>query len=561
MENNKEDTTLDTNNQVMDNKVDIAEENTDEKAKEKAEEQAVEQAEEKTEEKKENTKDTIEETKEEEKQKEESTEEKNEEQKAANASLYIEEPFIDPSVYRNKRKKRIGRRIAVISISVVLIVYFAGVFFHMNHFGTMTQINGFDVSGKPIEEVDRILHTDASKYTLTIQFKKEDFTMKVGDAGSTVKFKESVKSVANKRSPFLWIVDLFYSYDYKIDYMIACDRNDLKEYLSTCKSMDESTMEEPLDAYVTMEDGEVVVHPEQTGTRLDMERVYDKVLDAMKQYKQELNMEEELCYMIAHITTESESIQNTVKEAEEYLSIEACYDFGDYIYQIPREELSKMAFVDSKGHVKISESNVTGYANRFAKKFSTAYTDREFTTHDGKKIQVYGGYFGWVINADEEAAELYSYMKQKKSFTKEPVCERRGYAMCEENDIGYRYIEVDLSDQHVYYYEKGKKVWDSECVTGHTPGHTTPGGLYGITYKKLNAILRGEDYETKVTYWMPFNGGIGLHDASWRREFGGEIYKRDGSHGCVNLPPAKAAELFEYVEEGMPVVCYWESEP
>ena len=63
------------------------------------------------------------------------------------------------------------------------------------------------------------------------------------------------------------------------------------------------------------------------------------------------------------------------------------------------------------------------------------------------------------------------------------------------------------------------------------------------------------DYKSKVKYWMPFNGNlIGLHDASWRTKFGGSIYKSDGSHGCVNLPSGKAADLYDLIRVG-DVVC------
>ena len=57
-----------------------------------------------------------------------------------------------------------------------------------------------------------------------------------------------------------------------------------------------------------------------------------------------------------------------------------------------------------------------------------------------------------------------------------------------------------------------------------------------LNYKQKGATLKGPNYEAEVTYWMPFNGNIGIHDASWRYSFGGEIYKRNGTHGCVNAP-------------------------
>ena len=81
-------------------------------------------------------------------------------------------------------------------------------------------------------------------------------------------------------------------------------------------------------------------------------------------------------------------------------------------------------------------------------------------------------------------------------------------------------------------------------------------GTYSITYKEKDATLVGENYSSPVKYWMPFNGNIGLHDASWRSSFGGTLYVTGGSHGCVNLPSKKAAEIFAAVEKGEAVIVH-----
>ena len=47
-----------------------------------------------------------------------------------------------------------------------------------------------------------------------------------------------------------------------------------------------------------------------------------------------------------------------------------------------------------------------------------------------------------------------------------------------------------------------------------------------------------------------------MHDAYWRSSFGGKIYKTNGSHGCINLPPAVAKTVYENISAGMPVLCY-----
>ena len=99
---------------------------------------------------------------------------------------------------------------------------------------------------------------------------------------------------------------------------------------------------------------------------------------------------------------------------------------------------------------------------------------------------------------------------------------------------------------------------DTPCVTGNpNNGHVTPCGAFRITYCERNAILKGANYRTPVSYWMPFNGDIGLHDATWQKSFGGQRYREGyGSHGCVNLPLSAAGTIFSYVQAGFPVLMY-----
>jgi lipoprotein-anchoring transpeptidase ErfK/SrfK len=150
-------------------------------------------------------------------------------------------------------------------------------------------------------------------------------------------------------------------------------------------------------------------------------------------------------------------------------------------------------------------------------------------------------------------------LEQGKNVVHEPIFETKGAAYTEINDIGDSYVECDLGQQHIYVYIDGKVVMESDCVSGSVAsGRETPEGVYEISLVKTPAILIGEDYETPVTFWMPFtNNGIGFHDATWRSKFGGEIYRSSGSHGCVNLPYAAAQELFNIAYVGLPVVCYY----
>lgn len=124
-------------------------------------------------------------------------------------------------------------------------------------------------------------------------------------------------------------------------------------------------------------------------------------------------------------------------------------------------------------------------------------------------------------------------------------------------DYGGTYAEVNLAVQHLIFYKDGRKTPESDFVSGNASrGHTMPPGIFFITYKQRDAVLKGEGYASPVKFRMSFNGGTGFHDTSRRSSFGGPIYKSGGSHGCVNVPYDKAKELSENVYAGMLVICY-----
>ncbi|MGN0435606.1 MAG: L,D-transpeptidase, partial [Wujia sp.] len=126
-------------------------------------------------------------------------------------------------------------------------------------------------------------------------------------------------------------------------------------------------------------------------------------------------------------------------------------------------------------------------------------------------------------------------------------------------ELGEQYVEVNLTRQHVYLISDGEVIFDTPCVTGNVPSYqSTPSGIYKFNYKKMDVTLRGQTYESYVNYWMPFYGNFGLHDATWRDEFGDEIYLTSGSHGCVNLPIDAAERIYDFVNPGMTIVLYWE---
>ncbi|MBQ8318456.1 MAG: L,D-transpeptidase [Lachnospiraceae bacterium] len=473
-------------------------------------------------------------------------------------------PFIDPSVYTYKKKKSVKKYVIAGIVGLLAVFYFSGVLYFNLHFGTYTTINGYNVSGYTIDEVEQLIIKDLNAYEVTIRFKNGEEKISNGDGSLNINTSASVKHIKSQTNPFLWFIGLNEEKDYTLEFVVEYDKESMKSYLSQSPFMDESKMIDSTDAKVVMEEGKVLVVPDVTGTRLDKEKVYETVFNTLDNGDIIVSLEESDCYIPANITVDSEIIQKSAENAEAFLSIEANYDFLGNIYTIPKEDLCSMGYLAEDGTVKLSKTNIEMYARDFAEKYTTVDKKRKFRTHDGKLIYIQGedGY-GWELDPEQEAIELYDYMCKMESFTKKPATIQEGYAFWELNDIGGSYVEVDLADQRVYVYQDGLRIYETPCVSGYPDWlHNTPAGLYDITYKDTYVKLRGEDYESPVTYWMPFNGDIGLHDATWRTEdnYTPDRYTWDGSHGCVNLPFAAAARIYELVEAGSPVVCYWDDE-
>ena len=231
------------------------------------------------------------------------------------------------------------------------------------------------------------------------------------------------------------------------------------------------------------------------------------------------------------------------------------YTFGSRREILDGKTISQWISYDENDQPVIDEEQLAAYVKALGSEYNTAYTKRKFKTSYGPEVEV-AGVYGWRIDGAGEKARLKEEILAGEPVEREPVYLQTA-ASREGNDYGTTYAEVNLTAQHLFFYKDGKKILESDFVSGNqSKGYTTPPGLFSLTYKQRDAVLKGEGYASPVKFWMPFNGGIGFHDASWRNTFGGTIYKKNGSHGCVNMPYEAAKTLYENVYKGMPVICY-----
>jgi lipoprotein-anchoring transpeptidase ErfK/SrfK len=317
-------------------------------------------------------------------------------------------------------------------------------------------------------------------------------------------------------------------------------------------------MVSPTDAYLQYSDENgLTIVPENKGTYIEDNTMLALVTQAVENAQYELDLDEAGGYVAPNILSDDEDLNSTYNLIQPYLDMVIVYHFDDM-----EEVLDRSVFYDwisetEKGTVEFDEEMIKAYVKSLASKYNTAYRSHEFKTSYGETITVTTGTYGWLIDQATEREELYDILMSGESQDREPVYTQTA-ASHTGNDYGDTYVEVNLSAQHLFFYVDGKLLIETDFVSGNaSKGWSTPGGIYPLTYKERNATLRGENYATPVSYWMPFNGNIGLHDSTWRSTYGKNIYKTNGSHGCINLPPSAAETIFENIEKGMPVVCYY----
>ena len=311
------------------------------------------------------------------------------------------------------------------------------------------------------------------------------------------------------------------------------------------------------NAWIEMTEDGYQIHPEVCGTQVDAQMLEEQIRSAVSNQRSFLNLEESGCYAPPAVTADSPEIAELSQKLDRWLGAQVTYVFGPESEQVDSKALAGFVTLDGL-EASLNPEAVAAWVEELAGKRDTYGQERKFKSTLRGIITVKGGNFGWQIDQETESLALLEHVEAGAVLEKEPAYLHTGNAWSSNYDIGDTYVEVDMGAQRMWVYKDGKAVVDTDVVTGDMRRNRgTPAVVASIQYKARNAVLRGPGYATPVKYWMPFYGGCGIHDASWRRKFGGEIYQTDGSHGCVNTPPEAAKTVFETVDAGTPVILYY----
>lgn len=468
------------------------------------------------------------------------------------------------------KKKKKGVKIALIVMLCLIGIGIGALGYYLYEqansglFFENTRINGYDMTGKTAKEAMLILERDYSAPKLELKEGSETaLTLTLEQMGYTVdemELLDELKSCMREQNVRL-LFSLMGGNEFEVDIPFEFDEDTFNEAVSASNFSIPRTAS--ADASLEFNGTEYYIEPEVYGNEMDdadlrvMVKDYaDKLVEEKRPQKDGTLEIPESFYFLPAVTQDDSEMNTMMGIYNSYCKAKITLTFGEQKEIVDWKMVQTWLNIEG-GEATLNEEAVYNYVYELASRYDTLYYARDFTAHDGRTIHYESSDYGYQIDRDAEAQQLIQDIYANTAVEREPVYAVKGYQRNGRDDIDGTYVEANLTQQHLWFYIDGELVVETDFVSGlPRDGRETATGVFMIPYKKSPETLTGDTWEEEVTYWMPFHDGQGLHDAPWRNEFGGNIYQSGGSHGCINLPPAAAAVIYENMQERMPIFLY-----
>lgn len=452
-------------------------------------------------------------------------------------------------------------------VIMVLLIYLGLAWYYAKTYMNGVMINGVYAAGMTPEEVNEILlqKTEAASFTVTDKY-GQNYDIPIQDMNFAYSYLNELIRIQKKQNPLQWGLNLYNgtSKTLEITPEGSCDKEKLHDYLLSMELIKNQADPEKVRVEIVLgKNGYELV--DETQNLLDVELAVSSIEAAVLSGERTLNLDTSDCYIEMEYTPKMKNTLAMWEKVSRMQKPQILCSFYDGDETVDAAVISEWIALDEKGNfildengeLTLSEEAVEEYVAGIAKIHDTAGGPWHFNPTRGGLVTIEKGNYGYKLNQKKQKELLMELVYTHKSAKQEVIYSQRGYGN-DAGDIGSTYIEVDMSAQMLYYYQNGSLVLSTPVVTGNTSrGNGTPQRVCYIYYKQRNRTLIGEDYRTPVSYWMAVYGNIGIHDATWRGKFGGNIYKTNGSHGCINTPIKEVARLYEMAEEGTPVVMFY----
>lgn len=449
---------------------------------------------------------------------------------------------------------------------VLILIYFTGTVYFTDHFMNKTFINGVDCSMKHYDKTEETLKDAVKDHTLIILEKdcpKEQISAE--DVDMEIEEDYDFYELARKQNRLKWPVLCFKKNIIELPEIAGINEKKAGKYIDKLNCMDDTDKVTPKNAVPEYNGKKFVIKDASYGNITDKEKTSEVIIKALKDFKKEVDLESNDCYIKPERTKSDSKLQETCAKMNNYCKAVINYDMISHTETVDKSIISDWITCDDELNITFDEKKAEEFIKEFKEKYDTKGRERRFITPDGRNAEVSGGTYGWVIDEKEETEELLKLIRDGAKVTREPVYTQRAVTHG-TNDWGDNYCEIDLSSQYMWCVKSGSVAFECPVVTGKPKEFTTPSGVYSVINKAKNVTLIGKKdpetgepiYRTPVSFWMPVTyNGVGMHDAPWQPLFGGDRYKLYGSHGCINMSYSSAAAVYELVYVGMPVIIHY----
>lgn len=462
-------------------------------------------------------------------------------------------------------KKKIIRFFLLFPFVILLLIflYCLLVFYFRDSFGPNTWINGIYGTGQSVEAIHQQLAEEMGVPKVTVKgFDGKEYLIEGAEIALGYDFSTPIHSYMQDMNPFMWFLNTLEGTSIEVQPLVQYDFDLLQAKWESFPFVAKELEREYSARILPGEYGYEFV--DGYHNRYDLKYAFDSFVSQIEAGSTYIDLSHIKDDLDVPVGDDYDEIIALWERVQEFQTTGIIYDMGDV--QIPLTGKIAAGFIlkdgqefvlDAEGNLIIDEDGITAFVTNLAKEYDTYGMERSWITYDGREITVPEGTYGTKLNQKKEITFIKENLFSEEEMIHVPTYTKEAYVRGKD-DIGDTYIEIDMSAQKLFVFQKGEQTIETDIVTGNIKRKwDTPDGMYYVYAKQRNRTLRGEGYESFVKYWMPVNQGIGLHDASWRKKFGGDIYLKDGSHGCINIPKATAAEIYEIVEVGMPVIMYY----
>lgn len=472
-------------------------------------------------------------------------------------------------------KKIIFKLTGIIFAAAVLLIAAATALnelYYKNVFPVGVWINDIYCTGMTPQAVADKLDGDMEQAFPDICVRMADgksYELKLDEYGVTASYQPAIEEIYKENKGYSWLKNFAGSKVYQVEPEYDYDVSAMKAKLEELEWLNERLYHPQNSVSIVKSTSAGYVLVDETKDLLLKDKAVELICKGIVNQLTDIDLStdenKKLCYRSIPYTAEMKDTLSKWAGVQDFQSFSMIYVFGDRQEFIDENVVADWMALDNEGNIVFDDNNypmldksvIEEYVAYLSMTYDTVGVEREFEATSGKLVKVAGGSYGNAIDTKAEYEFLLNAFLKGESGTRIPQYKTEVLEKGED-DIGDTYIEVDMGEQHMYYYNDGRLVLDTPVVTGNmSKGWDTPSKVCYVYYKQKNRVLRGKNYATPVKYWMAVDGNIGIHDATWRKEFGGDIYLTNGSHGCINTPIDIMSEFYEIVEKGTPVILFY----